>query len=135
MEELNNIEQLSETEKINLIFELKEALQKTQSHVHKLEAVHNIFREWIKLKRKLFPSSCSGIEIRDIDLVMLDTDVAGCIDAFLTGCKLEQRQREKLYYFIDCLDIVLLDLQGYERWYFNQLKTISSAIIEYEKKQ
>lgn len=134
MDELDKIERLSETEKINIIIELNENLQNMQIQIHKLEELQNVFRLWIKLKRKLFPSNCSGLEIRDISLDILAADVAGCVEAFLTSGKLEQRQRENLYYSIDCLDIVLLELQSYESWYFKQMKTLSSAIIEYEKK-
>ncbi|HEX7314016.1 MAG TPA: hypothetical protein VF297_08840 [Pyrinomonadaceae bacterium] len=41
---------------------------------------------------------------------------------------------DALSYCNDCLDTVLLELQGYEGWYYRQLKTVTSAIMEYQTK-
>ncbi|GAC1446818.1 MAG: hypothetical protein NVSMB56_09120 [Pyrinomonadaceae bacterium] len=130
MEELIHLEQLSETEKLNLIFELKSELQKAQCQLHRLEELQNIFRLWVRIRQKLFPSNCSGVEIRGIDLVRIDSDIAGCVSTFLTRGRLDQSQKETLYYCNDCLDVVILELQGYEGWYYRQLKSLTSAIME-----
>jgi len=133
MKEPDDVERLSETEKIRLIVELKEKLKNSQHHIHKLEELQNIFRIWVRLRQKLFPSNCSGTDVRGIDLVMLDADVAGCISTFLTKGQLDQRQKEALYFCNDCLNTVTLELQGYEGWYYRQLKTLTSAVINFQQ--
>ena len=121
-------------EKPESLLELKEELQKTKSKLNQLEELQSIFRIWVRLKQKLFPSNYGGIDIRGILLDTLDSDVAGCISTFLRRGQLEPFQKEALYYCDDCLDVVILELQGYEGWYFRQLKALTSAIIEYQKK-
>ena len=86
------------------------------------------------MRQKLFPSDCSGVDIRGIDLVTLDSDVAGCVSTFLTRGHLEPGSMDTLYYCNDCLDTVVLELQGYEGWYYRQLQALTSAVIEYQKK-
>lgn len=133
--QLSDFERLSDADKLKLIIELKEEFQKAKSEFEKLKELQSIFRVWVRLRQKLFPFNCSGEEIKGIDLNLLDSDVAGCVSIFLTRGRLEQRQIEALYYCDDCLDFVTLEMrQGYEGWYFRQLKTLTSAIIEYRRK-
>ncbi len=40
-----------------------------------------------------------------------------------------------LYACSDDLYVVLLELQGYEGFYFRQMKSLTSGIIEYEKRK
>lgn len=115
-------------------FELRKELEETKSKLHQLEELQNIFRIWVKLRQKLFPSNCSSMDVRGVDLVTLDSDVAGCVSTFLTEGQLEPKSMDALYYCNDCLDTVILELQGYECWYYRQLKALTSAIIEYQKK-
>lgn len=116
------------------LFELRKELEETKSKLQRLEELQNIFRLWVRLKEKLFPSCCSGEEVRGIDLVTLDSNVAGCVATFLTRGRLDERQKEYLYFCDDCLGTVTLELQGYESWYFRQLKALTSAIIEFQRK-
>lgn len=74
------------------------------------------------------------MDIRGIDLVTLDSNVAGCVSSFLERGCLEASSMDALSYCNDCLDTVLLELQGYEGWYYRQLKTVTSAIMEYQTK-
>lgn len=114
--------------------ELRKELEETTSKLHQLEELQNIFRIWVKLRQKLFPSNCSGVDIRGSDLVTLDSDVAGCVTTFLNQGHLESKSMDALYYCDDCLDTVILDLQGYEGWYYRQLRALTSAIIGYQKR-
>jgi hypothetical protein len=116
------------------LFELRKELEETKSQLQRLEELQTIFGLWVRLKGKLFPSCCSGLDVRGIDLVSLDSDVAGCVSTFLRRGRLDERQKEYLYYCDDCLDTVTLELQGYEGWYFRQLKALSSAIIVFQQK-
>jgi len=116
------------------LIELRKKLEETKTKLHRLEELQSIFRIWVRLSRKLFPSNCSGVDIRGIDLVTLDSNVAGCVSTFLAQGHLEASSMDALYYCNDCLDTVALELQGYEGWYFRQLKALTSAIIEYQTK-
>ncbi len=116
------------------LLELRKELEETKSKLRRLEDLQNIFRVWVRLRQKLFPSNCSGVDVRGIDLVMLDSDVAGCVSTFLTRGQLDQRQKEYLYFCDECLDVVNRELQAYEGWYFRQLKALTSAIIEFQRK-
>lgn len=134
MEEVNELGKLSEAEKLNLILELKTKFHNAQSQLYKLEELQRIFRIWVRLRQKLFPSNCGGVDIHGIDLVTLDSDAAGCISTFLLHGHLEPNSMEALYYCNDCLDTVIIELQGYEGWYYKQLKALTLTIIEYQKK-
>ena len=114
--------------------DLKKELDETKSKLHQLEELQHIFRIWVRLRQKLFPSNCSGLDVRGIDLVTLDSDVAGCVSTFLMEGHLESKTMDALYYCDDCLSTVILELQGYEGWYYRQLKALTSAIKEYQKK-
>ncbi len=116
------------------LLELRKELEETKSKLHQLEELQDIFRIWVKLKQKLFPSNCSGADVRGIDLVTLDSDVAGCVSTFLTQGFLESKLIDTLYNCGDCLDTVVLELQGYEGWYYRQLKILTSAIVNYQQK-
>jgi hypothetical protein len=121
-------------EPMSELLELRKELEETKSKLRRLEDLQNIFRVWVRLRQKLFPSNCSGVDVRGIDLVMLDSDVAGCVSTFLTRGQLDQRQKEYLYFCDECLDVVNRELQAYEGWYFRQLKALTSAIIEFQRK-
>ena len=114
--------------------ELRRGLEETKSKLHRLEELQDIFRRWVRLRQKLFPSNCGGIDIRGILLDSLDSDVAGCVSTFLMRGQLGPGQKEALYYCDDCLNVVTLELHGYEGWYFRQLKALTSAIIAYQRR-
>lgn len=119
---------------MNETLELRKELEETKSELQRLEELQSIFRLWVRLRQKLFPDNCRGEDVRGIDLVILDSDVAGCVTTFLTRGQLDERQKEHLYFCDDCLTTVTLELQGYEGWRYRQLKALTSAIIEYQRK-
>ena len=116
------------------MLELRKELEETQSRLRRLEELQDIFQLWVRLKEKLFPAGCSGQDVRGMDLVLLDSNVAGCVSTFLTRGGLDEKQQEYLYFCNDCLDTVTLELHEYEGWYFRQLKALTSAIIEFQRK-
>ena len=132
MSKLPELESLPEGEKVNLIHRLLAEVEQLQAERERTDKLHHIFRLWVRLKQKLYPSDCHGIEVRGILLDSLDQDVAGCVSTYLTTGELNERQWEALYYCKDCLETVTLELQGFAGWYFRQLKALASAIIEYE---
>ena len=119
---------------MNEPLELRKELEETKSELQRLKELQSIFRLWLRLSQKLFPTNSRGEDVRGIDLITLDSNVAGCVATFLTRGQLDERQKEHLYFCDDCLNTVTLELQGYEGWYYRQLKALTSAIIEYQRK-
>ena len=128
---MNGLEKLRESDKTKLLLKLKNDLQDSQSRINELEELLKIYRLWVKHREKCFPDNCRGENIRGIDLDLLDQDFFGCVTSFLSRRNLTSRQQEYLYACDDDLGIVTLELQGYEGFYFRQMKSLTSAIIEY----
>ena len=80
-----------------------------------------------------FPEAYRGIEVKGIHLVMLDADTAGCIDAFYgksgKGKALDRKRHEILSRCRTELKIVIGELQGYPREYFQRLLVICDAVL------
>lgn len=115
--------------------DLRNTLSETELRLNRLEDLRKIYRLWIRLREKQWPSSCNSIKIRGIDLVTLDSDVFGCVSCFLHNESLDQARLESLYSSNDALNVVNLELQhGFESWWFKQLKALTSSIIEFEHK-
>jgi hypothetical protein len=94
-------------------------------------ALLKIYRLWAKHREKSFPQGCRGEMIRGIDLDTLHQNFFGCVSSFLTRGVLTDGQKEYLYACDDDLGIVTIELQDYEGFYFRQMKTLTSAIVEY----
>lgn len=90
-----------------------------------------IFRMWLRLKGKLFPAECKGKDIQGIDLVILDSESASCISAFLAKGDLDTGQKDILLNCNNRLQIVNQDLVGYAGWYYRCLERIVIAILKY----
>jgi hypothetical protein len=115
--------------------DLNSRLAETELRLSRLEDLQKIFRLWLRLREKHWPSNCNSLDIHGINLVVLDSDIAGCVSWFLHNESLDQARLESLYYSNDALDIVNLELQhGFESWWFKQLKALTSSIIEFQHK-
>jgi hypothetical protein len=134
MKSRTEIERMRDDEKIDLILQLQQKIYETQTQVSSLEELQKIHMLWIKNREKLYPDKCRGESVRGIDLDNLHQTIVGCITTFLMREQLNPEQKEYLYASNDDLEWVVRELQGYEGFYFRQLKAIVSAIIEYENK-
>ncbi len=102
------------------------------SRLAKAEQIIAVFRLWLRHNGTSFSDGYSDESIRGIDLVMLESDVSGCIHVFLDRGKLDQHRRGVLYACIDDLTIVTLEL-GYT-WagsYFERLRRMAVMIVDY----
>lgn len=90
--------------------------------------------KYIEFKKIPFPKGLTGMEIKKIDLVLLDSDTAGLIDKFISHGKLNQNDKKNLNICFKELLIVVEKLKGNEREYFNILKDMVNLIIENNKK-
>ena len=78
-----------------------------------------------------FPKGYGGEEIKDIDLTLLDSEAAGCILTFLqNGRKLDLCRTAILGLCYRDLAIVLQELDGKARDYFQRLETLSRFVLE-----
>jgi hypothetical protein len=110
MGEMSDLEKLADGEKTELL---------------------KIYRLWAKHREKRFPDSCRGEMIRGIDLDTLHQNFFGCVSSLLIRGALTEEQKEYLYACDDDLGIVTLELQGYEGFYFRQMKSLTSAVMEF----
>ena len=133
MKTRTEIEEMPDGEKVNLILQLQQKIHDAEASISQREGLQKIFKLWIKNREKLYPDSCRGESIRGIDLDYLHQTIVGCVTTFLTRERLSPEQREYLYSSNDDLEWVARELQGYEGFYFRQMKAIVSSIIEYER--
>jgi hypothetical protein len=127
------IEELTENEKVELILEQQQKLHDAEARINKQEKLHKIYRLWIRNREKLYPDQCRGESVSGIDLDTLHCTVDGCVTTFLSRETLSAQQIDYLYASNDDLELVTRELQDYEGFYFRQLQTIVSSIIEYKR--
>lgn len=77
-----------------------------------------------------FPADCRGEQVEGIDLVLLDSDTAGCIETFL-GCsgRLDPRRHAWLSTCHAELQRVVPRLEGEARAYYSRLCTLSDLVL------
>ncbi|WP_257133925.1 hypothetical protein [Streptomyces sp. st140] len=67
-----------------------------------------VSRLWREHEQAPFPAGLRGAERADIDLVLLDADIAGCVSSWLScGGSLDDRRRSVLHRRITDLDQIL----------------------------
>jgi hypothetical protein len=80
-----------------------------------------------------FRDNYRGVSINGIELVLLDSETAGCIDLYFgrngTLNKLESEKQEILSKCRNDLSIVVKGLDGYAKVYFQRLKQIADFIL------
>jgi hypothetical protein len=133
MKTKTEIEELPDGEKVSLILQLQQKIHEAEVRISRRKELQKIYKLWIKNREKHYPDNCRGGSIKGIDLDYLHQTIVGCVTTFLTRESLSPEQREYLYSSHDDLEWVARELQGYEGFYFRQLKAIVSSIIEYER--
>jgi hypothetical protein len=88
-------------------------------------------RLWDEHRRAPFPSRLRGEEIEGIDMVMLDADIAGCVDAWLgSRGRLDEQRRRWLQSCLDDLGRVLAALDDpEERAYYERLDILGTLAL------
>jgi len=80
--------------------------------------------------KTMFPNNLKGIEVLNIDLVLLDANIAGCVSSYLqNGGHLDSQRVEILKRL--CVDVnsVLKEIPSGEREYFVKLKRLGDLVI------
>jgi hypothetical protein len=77
-----------------------------------------------------FPPRCRGREIDGIDLVMLDADIVGCVDRFISG-QLDVQYAAILGRCYRDVTLVVRQLRdAEEQVYFGRLERLAAAVLE-----
>lgn len=87
---------------------------------------------WEEHLRTHFPSRLRGEELAGVDMVMVDADVAGCVDTWLSGSGPLDRGRLSLLRDLrGDLDRVLPVLEdAAERQYYQRLSDLARLVLE-----
>jgi hypothetical protein len=95
-------------------------------------AADQLSRLWRKHSHAEFPERLRGAELAGIDLVTLDSDVAGCVKSCLAGKgSLDEAQKQSLVRSLDDLDAVLpLLSRRTESLYYGRLRELSTLILD-----
>jgi hypothetical protein len=95
-------------------------------------AADQLSRLWRKHSHAVFPARLRGEELAGVDLVTLDSEVAGCVTAYLASKgALDEAQKQVLVRSVDSLDAVLpLLASRNESLYFGRLRDLSTLILD-----
>ncbi len=77
-----------------------------------------------------FPTVARGLEVAGHDLVSLDSATAGCISTFLDSGTLDKRRLSILGLCYQNLALVIPDLEGEGRAYFDRLHKMAGLVLE-----
>ena len=91
----------------------------------------DIGKMWRAFQAKPFPEGCAGVSIEGVELASLDTFAAGCIDTFVeTRGRLNSRRISILRQCSKELEVVVKNLNGEARSYFEQLQSLSEKVLQ-----
>jgi hypothetical protein len=96
-----------------------------------IEVLRELWKQHLDEK---FPRGLGGEEIDGIDLALLDTYTAGCVDGFLAG----RLDADRLAILEKCsreLQAVCPKLSGLGRTYFERLRDVASLSLSEVKKR
>ena len=85
---------------------------------------------WREHQEAGFPSRCRGREIDGVELAMLDADIVGCVERFLSG-ELDVQYAAILGRCYRDVSLVVRELRDAEEQdYFGQLERLAAATLE-----
>ncbi|HEY9402309.1 MAG TPA: hypothetical protein VIQ24_06425 [Pyrinomonadaceae bacterium] len=91
----------------------------------------DIKKMWGDFQARPFPEDCAGASIEGVDLTSLDTFAAGCIDTFVERKgRLDSRRISILRKCSKELEVVVKNLNGEARSYFEQLQSLSEKVLQ-----
>jgi len=77
-----------------------------------------------------FPKDYRGKDVDGIDFVMLDADVAGCVDTFVSRGKLNLYQTAVLGLCYRDLNVVMPDLNEEGKVYYGRLERLAELVLK-----
>lgn len=87
---------------------------------------------WDEHRRAPFPARLRGEEVAGVDMVMVDADLAGCVDTWLGGSgPLDPGRLSVLRDLVQDLDGVLPLLQDeHERRYYERVRDLARLMVD-----
>lgn len=86
---------------------------------------------WQQHRSALFPGRLRSIDIAGIEMVTLDSDVAGCVSVWLeNGGTIDDRRWDVLASCERRLELVVPELAGYEAVYCRRLLDLTMLILQ-----
>ncbi len=91
------------------------------------DAIHDqLSRLWAEHRSAPFPGRLRGLDVADVDTIMIDANIAGCVSSLLSTGPLDQRRQAILKWSIGNLHRVLPLLTGeYEAVYYHRLRAMA----------
>ena len=90
---------------------------------------HSVSALWSDHRREPFPASARGREVKGIDLVLLDSLAAGCIDSMISGGLVDTSKIALLQDLSRQIGMVLPHLSADEQAHFARLRVIATAAL------
>jgi len=86
---------------------------------------------WQAHRDRWFPPRLRGAEVEDIDVILLDANVAGCVNTWLRGGgRLTPERSRILAACVEDLDKVIgVFTDGEEQYYLEQLRTMAAVVL------
>ena len=86
---------------------------------------------WREHREAVFPPRCRGRELGGIELVMLDADIAGCVERFLATAELDAQYAALLGRCYRDASLVARQLtEAHEQVYFARLERLAATVLE-----
>jgi hypothetical protein len=99
--------------------------------VNRRQAIRTAQDLWGAYRFEPFPRGVAGRKVRGIDLAMLDTFTAGCIQTFVDRkCKLDLWRTAILGRCYRDLSVVSSGLKGPAKAYFRRLEVLSGLVLQ-----
>ena len=85
---------------------------------------------WREHESAAFPQGYRGKDVNGVDLVMLDADVAGCVDTFCSGGNLNLYQTAMLGLCYRNLTYLIPMLSEEGRAYYSRLELLAKLVLK-----
>ena len=89
--------------------------------------LHELFDEHLG---DSYPEGCRGVSVAGIDLITLDADIAGAVQAFLNGGALNEDRRVVLVGCAREAEQVAALVPSHARQYFTRLAQLAQATLD-----
>ena len=93
-----------------------------------------ILELWKQHSSAAIPKGYDGKKINEVDLSLLDAEVAGCVHRYVNQGTLEFRHLETLSSRLIDLNTIVLLLNNEEMAYFNRLRTLADLVLREVKR-
>jgi len=88
-----------------------------------------ILKLWLEHSSAAFPIGYHDRVIGDVNLPLLDAEIASCIRMYVNGAKLDFQQAETLRERLIDLNTIVLLMASEELIYFNRLSTLANLVL------